>query len=83
VDLLIAGDIYNAADAVGEDDKVSEALLKIEKQNIETIPVVKSGDPTRPAGILTHQEITQAYNTLLDEWETDQFIFEQGRKKNI
>ncbi len=82
VDLLIAGDIYNAADAVREENKVSEALLKIEKQNVETIPVVRADDPTRPTGILTHQDITQAYNTLLDEWETEQFIFEQGRKKH-
>jgi len=81
VDLLIAGDIYKEAGTVCEGDKVSEALHAIEKQNLEMIPVVSSPGGTKITGVLTHQRITQAYNTLLDEWETDQFILEHmGRK---
>ncbi len=82
VDLLIAGDIYNEAGTVCEDDKVSSALHAIEKQNLEMIPVSDRPEGRKITGVLTHQRITQAYNSLLDEWETDQFILEfMGRKE--
>ena len=81
VDLLIAADLYNEAGAVSEDDKVSEVLRTIEKQNLDMIPVVKGGGSAKITGVLTHQRITQAYNTLLDEWEMDQFILEHDGKR--
>ncbi|MBN2039415.1 MAG: chloride channel protein [Spirochaetes bacterium] len=73
VELLIAGDIVSPVSVVSETDKVSEALHKIEIYDIESIPVV-SPRTNRIVGMLTHQDITHAYNTLLHEWETDQFL---------
>jgi CIC family chloride channel protein len=81
VDLLIAADLYNEAEAVIEGDKVSEALRTIERQNLDMIPVVKGEGSAKITGVLTHQRITQAYNTLLDEWEMDQFILEHDGKR--
>lgn len=81
VDLLIAGDIYSETETVYADARVSDALLAMEKQNLEIIPVMDKRDNGRMAGLLTYQRIIQAYNRLLEEWETDQFMLEHLGKK--
>ena len=81
VDLLIAGDIYCETGAVAEGARVSEVLREMELRDLEMIPVMKEAGSAKVTGVLTHQRITQAYNRLLDEWETDQFILERGAQK--
>ncbi len=75
VDLLIAGDLVIPIPAVLETDLVSNALENIEKFDIENIPVItrEKGRETI-VGILRHQDILHAYNTLREEWETDKFL---------
>lgn len=75
VDLLIAGDLVIPIPAVTENDPVSGALANIQKFDIENIPVVSSGvEPCKITGILRHQDILQAYNTLREEWATNRFL---------
>ncbi|MEW6079030.1 MAG: chloride channel protein [Thermodesulfobacteriota bacterium] len=75
VDLLIAGDLIIPIPAVDEDDPVSAALENIQKFDVENIPVVASReDPAALTGILRHQDILQAYQTLREEWATDRFL---------
>lgn len=73
-DLLIAGDITLPIPVVTEDDPVSLATQKIEQCGLDTIPVVKAAGDRKITGVLTHQDIVVAYNRLLAEWETDQFL---------
>jgi CIC family chloride channel protein len=73
VDLLIAGDLIIPVPAVTADDQVSIAVQKIEKYDIENIPVVAE-DGYTIIGMLRHQDILQAYSTLLEAWETDRFL---------
>ncbi len=73
VDLLIAGDLIIPVPAVTADDQVSTAVQKIEKHDIENIPVVAE-DGYTITGMLRHQDIFQAYSTLLEAWETDRFL---------
>lgn len=81
VDLLIAGDIYSNTEMVSIDAPVSDALLVMEKNNLEILPVMDEKNEGRMVGLLTYQRIIQAYNKLLEEWETDQFMLEHlGRK---
>ncbi len=82
VDLLIAGDVVSPVSVVKETDKVSEALQKIETYDIESIPVISS-DTNQVVGMLSHQEITHAYNTLLYEWEADQFLVDYTGKHDV
>ncbi len=49
-------------------------MQKIEEYDLETIPVVKSEKNRSVTGVLTHRDIIQAYNRLLDAWTTDQFL---------
>ena len=72
--VLIAGDIANPVPHVNKNDRVSDALQKIEEYDLECIPVMTDEKNRRISGILRHQDITQAYNRLLEEWETDQFL---------
>jgi len=83
VDLLIAGDLIITVPAVTADDQVSAAVQKIEKYDIENIPVVAK-DGYTIIGMLRHQDILQAYSTLLEAWETDRFLssYSFDRKKN-
>ena len=75
VDLLIAGDLIIPIPAVTEDDPVSGALENIKKFDVENIPVVSPGpDDSKITGILRHQDILQAYNTLREEWATNRFL---------
>ena len=75
VDLLIAGDLVIPIPAVTENDPVSGALANIQKFDIENIPVVSSIiEPCKITGILRHQDILQAYNTLREEWATNRFL---------
>ncbi len=75
VDLLIAGDLVIPIPAVTENDPVSSALANIKKFDIENIPVVSYGsDGSRITGILRHQDILQAYQTLREEWATNRFL---------
>ncbi|MFO8047749.1 MAG: chloride channel protein [Desulfosudaceae bacterium] len=75
VDLLIADDLVIPIPAVTEDDPVTRALENIEKFDIENIPVVTpAADGHRLSGILRHQDILQAYNTLREEWQTNRFL---------
>ncbi|MDY6825272.1 MAG: chloride channel protein [Thermodesulfobacteriota bacterium] len=73
VDLLIAGDLVMPIPAVTQNDPVSKALKNIEALDIENIPVIGK-DTTRIEGILRYPDIIHAYNTLLEEWETDKFL---------
>jgi len=73
IDLMIARDLAIPVPTISGKDPVSQALKKIEMYDIETIPVTSGGD-MNIIGVLTHQDIIQAYNRLLNEWETDQFI---------
>ncbi|HON78023.1 MAG TPA: chloride channel protein [Spirochaetota bacterium] len=81
VDLLITGDIASPVPTVLETEKVSDAMQKIEKFDLDIIPVVRSVDHRKIAGLLSHQDIIQAYNKQLEEWETDQFIVDYYSKK--
>jgi CIC family chloride channel protein len=74
VDLLIAGDIAQPVPAVLESDRVSDAMRKIERYDLESIPVMGGKEGSTIAGILTRHDIIQAYNRLLQDWETDQFL---------
>lgn len=74
VDLLIAGDLTMPVPTVLEDDPVSIAIHKIEKYNIENVPVVKSETDRTIVGILTHHDIMQAYNKLIKNWETNEYL---------
>ena len=74
VDLLIAGDLTMPVPTVLEDDPVSIAIRKIEKYNIENVPVVKSETDRTIVGILTHHDIMQAYNKLIKNWETNEYL---------
>jgi CIC family chloride channel protein len=74
VDLLIAGDLVVPVPPVTETDPVSTALKNIKQYDIENIPVVKSGAADALVGILRHQDILHAYNTMLEEWETHKFL---------
>ncbi|MDY6903744.1 MAG: chloride channel protein [Thermodesulfobacteriota bacterium] len=74
VDLLIAGDLVMPIPTIIESDPVSKALKNIEALDIENIPVTNSADDTTITGILRYPDILQAYNTLLEEWETDRFL---------
>ena len=73
IDLMIARDLAIPVPTISGKDPVSQALKKIEMYDIETIPVTSGGD-MNIIGVLTHQDIIQAYNRLLNDWETDQFI---------
>lgn len=73
-ELLIADDVIAEVPVVTEDDPVSFAMQKIEEYDLETIPVVKSEKNRSVTGVLTHRDIIQAYNRLLDAWTTDQFL---------
>ncbi|MCU0843813.1 MAG: chloride channel protein, partial [Spirochaetes bacterium] len=73
-ELLIADDVTAEVPVVTEDDPVSLAMQKIEEYDLETIPVVKSEKNRSVTGVLTHRDIIQAYNRLLDTWTTDQFL---------
>ncbi len=81
VDILIAGDIYSEAETVVTETPVSEALLAMEKNNLEMLPVLDTSTDGVVVGLLIYQRIIQAYNKLLDEWETDQFMLEHLGKK--
>lgn len=81
VDLLIARDLTTPGPAIEKNEAVSNALLKLEKYDVESIPVINSHKDRTIVGILTHQDIIQAYNTLLEEWETSQFLVEYGKHK--
>ena len=74
VDLLIARDLTMPVPTILEDDPVSLAIRKIEKYNIENIPVVKSETDREIVGILTHHDIIQAYNKLIRDWETNEYL---------
>ncbi len=74
VDLLIARDLAAAVPSVREDDPVSLAIQKIKMYDIDTIPVINNDRDRKITGALTHHDILQAYNTLLEEWETSQFL---------
>ncbi len=81
VDLLIAGDIYSETETVSVGARVSDALISMEKQNLEILPVMDKRGNGIMVGLLTYQRIIQAYNRLLEEWETDQFMLERLGKK--
>lgn len=81
VDLLIAGDIASPVPTVLETEKVSDAMQKIEKFDLEVIPVIRAVDHRMIAGLLSYQDIIQAYNKQLEEWETDQFIVDYYGKR--
>jgi len=81
VDLLVARDLTTPVPAIEKDDIVSKALLKLEKFDVESIPVINSHSDNTIVGILTHKDIIQAYNTLLEEWETSQFLVEYSKNK--
>jgi len=74
VDLLVAADLVTPVQAVTPADTVSTALRNIKKYDIENIPVVKSTTDNEPVGILRHHDILDAYNAMLEEWETDRFL---------
>ena len=80
VDLLIAGDITVPVPVVTEEDQVSVAIKKIETYDIESIPVVKSETEQFITGVLTHQDILAAYNTMLNACEIDQFIVDYSSR---
>ncbi len=81
VDLFIAGDIYTETESVCEDDRVSDALVAMERLNLEILPVLNKKNDGTLVGVLTYQRIIQSYNRLLEEWETDQFMLEHLGKK--
>jgi len=81
VDLLITGDITSPVPVVTTGESVSSAIKKIEKFNLETIPVVKGKKEKKVVGILTHNDMIQAYNRLLEEWGTDQFLINYHNKE--
>lgn len=74
VDLLIARDLTMPVPTILEDDPVSLAIRKIEKYNIENIPVVQSESNREIVGILTHHDIINAYNKLIRDWETNEYL---------
>ncbi len=75
VDLLIADDLVLPIPPVTENDAVTQALEHIEKYDVENIPVVsRTAEGEKITGILRHQDILQAYNTLREEWETNRFL---------
>jgi len=80
VDLLIAGDVISEVPIVTEDEKVSSAMDKIDKYNLENIPVVSGDGSYKIVGNLTHESIIQAYNRQLREWETDQFLIDYKKE---
>ncbi|PKL40104.1 MAG: hypothetical protein CVV44_07780 [Spirochaetae bacterium HGW-Spirochaetae-1] len=80
-DLLIAGDIISPVPVVMEHDKVSRAMKTIEKYDLENVPVVSGDEQRKIVGLLTHKDIIQAYNRLLEEWETDRFIHDRRKKQ--
>ncbi|HNR87483.1 MAG TPA: chloride channel protein [Spirochaetota bacterium] len=74
IDLLIAKDLITPVPSVTADEPVSSAMQKIEKFDVDIIPVVKTPDDPEIIGILTYPDIVQAYNTLLEQRETSQFL---------
>ena len=76
VDLLIAGDIITRSPIVVVDEKVSSAMEKIEKYDLENIPVVASETNMEIMGVLRSQDIILAYNKQVRVWETDQFLMD-------
>jgi len=82
VDLLIAGDLVIPIPAVTEDSLVPQALENIEKYDVENIPVItRTPAGEKLCGILRHQDILQAYNTLREEWSTNRFLTSYTRNQ--
>lgn len=81
VDLLIAGDIAVPVPAITDNDPVSTAIQKIDEYELQVIPVVKDPKHKKITGIVTYQDILQAYNMLLEKWGSDQFLIDYKRNK--
>ncbi len=74
VDLLIARDVSMPVPTVLEDDPVSLAIRKIEKYNIENIPVIKSENDREIVGVLTYHDIIRAYDNLIRNWQNNEYL---------
>jgi CIC family chloride channel protein len=74
VDLLIARDVSMPVPTVLEDDPVSLAIRKIEKYNIENIPVIKSESDRKIVGVLTYHDIIRAYDQMIRNWQNNEYL---------
>jgi CIC family chloride channel protein len=79
LDLLIAGDLALPVVPVPSNDTVSSAMMKIEDISSDCIPVIEPGESARIIGMLRMSDIITAYNTLLEEWETSQFLLQNPK----
>jgi CBS domain-containing protein len=83
MDLLIASDLMTPVASVNRDDSVSTALQRIKKHGGDCIAVVASEESRKIVGILTMNDIISSYSTLLEEWETSQFLLDYSQKKTM
>jgi CIC family chloride channel protein len=80
VDLLIAGDLSEPVAAVTANSPVSTALEKIERYDLELIPVVKDSDPDVICGVIMHSDILLAYSSMLKQaGEAQELVKYSGR----
>ena len=74
VDLLIAYDLILRVPGISSTDPLSKAVQKIQKYNIENIPVVSEKSGNELLGIITHRDIVESYNRLIDEAEDSEYL---------
>ncbi|MEO5366678.1 MAG: chloride channel protein [Magnetococcus sp. WYHC-3] len=72
-DLVVARDIATQdLITIHPDDTLYEAFRKMNGGNVEQLPVVHRDNPRQVLGIITNQDVIQAYNKALLEREAEQ-----------
>ncbi len=74
VDLLIANDLVMDIPAVTEEDPLTVAIQKMRKYEIENIPVISSDHKNTFVGIITHKDIIQTYDRMLEDMDNTESI---------
>lgn len=72
VDLLIAQDLMSDVPAVGENDPLSVAIQKMDRDDIENIPV--TDESGRFTGIITHNDIIHSYEKLIGNMDNTESL---------
>jgi CBS domain-containing protein len=74
VDLLIAHDLIMEVPVIRESDPLSIAIQKLKQYDIENIPVVSSKSNDEFIGIITHRDIMESYNRMINEAENSEYL---------
>ncbi len=74
VDLLIAHDLIMEVPVIRESDPLSIAIQKLKQYDIENIPVVSSISNEEFIGIITHRDIMESYNRMINEAENSEYL---------